>query len=96
MDDPADLLKRVSDRDSFFAFVRALVADRRDEEAKEQVRPSSPWGPGANGWQNGTIDAFLDAALAWAEVTGMGESQGLDAVSWQAFATFLYCGKIYE
>ncbi len=52
------LLKHVNDRKSFFAFVRALIDDRVDEMAKEKAHPSSPWGPGANGWENGTIEAF--------------------------------------
>ena len=66
MTDPFDLLEQVTDRESFLAFVRALAADREDEVAKEQVQPSSPYGPGANGWENATIEAFLEAALAWA------------------------------
>jgi hypothetical protein len=91
------LLERVTDRESFLAFVRALIADREDEVAKERLRPISPWGPGANGWENGTIEAYLEAALSWAEATGVGEAQGLPAKpSWKAFAVFLYCGKIYE
>lgn len=97
MADLARLLEQVSDRASFFAFVRALIADRADAAAKEQVEPSNPWGPGANGWENDTIEAFLEAALRWAEDTNMGVSQGLaDAPTWRAFAVFLYCGKIYE
>ena len=46
------------------------------------------------GWNNVTIEDFLEAALAWAQSTGMGASQG--EPSWQAFAAFLYCGKSYE
>ena len=90
-------LEQVSNRDSFFVFVKALIEDRKDETAKELITPSSPYGPGANGWENGTIEAFLDAALAWAEVTKMGQSQELSGEpSWKAFAVFLYCGKIHE
>ena len=92
-----DMLEQVTDRESFFTFVRALIADRRDEVAQEQVQPSAPYRPGANGWEHDTIEEYLDAALAWAKSTGMGETQGLPAEpSWQAFAVFLYCGKIYE
>jgi hypothetical protein len=97
MEDPADLLDQVVDRASFLAFVRALIADRVDEVEKGRVQPSSSWGPGANGWENGTIEQYLCAALRWAEATRMGETQGLPAdPSWRAFAVFLYCGKIYE
>jgi hypothetical protein len=62
-----ELLERVLDRDSFLAFVRGLVADRVAEAAKEREQPSSAYGLRANGWENGTIEAYLDAALAWTE-----------------------------
>jgi hypothetical protein len=87
----------VHDRESFLAFVFALAEDRRASVAAENVAPSSPYGPEAGGWENVTIENFLEAALSWAESTGMGESQGLPAgPSWRGFASFLYCGKIYE
>src|SRR6185436_1744264 len=96
-DDLNDLLERVHDRQTFFAFVNALIVDRSDETAKERANPSSPYGPGVNGWENGTIEAFLAASLSWAQDTEMGVSQGLhDPPSWKEFAVFLYCGKIYE
>jgi hypothetical protein len=97
MTDPADLLEQVTDRESFLAFVHALIMDRENEVAKERSQPSSPWGPGPNGWQNGSIEQFLGAAVRWAEATNMGQTQGLpEEPSWRAFAAFLYCGKIYE
>jgi hypothetical protein len=90
-------LERVIDRESFFDFVSALLADRKEEEAKERENPSNPYGPGVNGWENTTIAAFLEAALAWAKATNMGETQGLpNEANWKGFALFLYCGKIYE
>lgn len=90
--------QQVTDRESFFTFVRALIADRMDSLAKEAKHPSNPWGPAANGWENTSIEAFLDAALAWAETTHMGQSQGLGdgRPSWRTFALFLSVGKIYE
>jgi hypothetical protein len=85
-------LALVADRDSFFAFVRALIEDREDEISKDSIKPSNPYGASANGWENGTIETYLDAALSWAE-----DSQGLcREPSWKAFAQFLYSGKIYE
>ena len=95
--DLVNKLEQVTDRYSFLVFVKALIEDRKDEKAKELITPSSPYGPGANGWENGTIEDFLEAALAWAEVTKMGQSQGLsEEPSWKAFAVFLYSGKIHE
>jgi hypothetical protein len=87
----------VHDGHTLLEFVKALVADREDELAKEPLSPSSPNGAGANGWQNGTIEGFLSAASAWAESTKFGKTQGLsDTNPWRQFAAFLYCGKIYE
>ena len=87
----------VHDRDSFFSFVKELIDDRRAAAAAERVSPSSPYGPDAGGWENICIERYFVAALAWAEATNMGVSQGLPTEpSWKAFATFLYCGKIFE
>ena len=99
MDEAPDPLDpdAVHDRESFLEFVRALAEDRRASVAAEREAPSSPYGPQAGGWENLTIEDFLEAAVAWAESSGMGESQGLPpGPSWQAFASFLFCGKIYE
>jgi hypothetical protein len=99
MDDVSDPLDphMVHDRESFFAFVSALAADRRASVVAERQAPSSPYGPPTGGWENATIESFLEAALSWAEDTEMGLSHGLPAEpSWKAFAAFLYCGKIYE
>lgn len=93
-----DQAKHVTDRESFFTFVQSLINDRVDEVTKENVHPSSPWGPGANGWENGTIEAFLDAALRWAEASQ--DREELDGLtrdpSWRSFAMFLFRGKVYE
>jgi hypothetical protein len=90
-------LEAVTDSRSFLDFARVLVADRQDEIRKEQAGASSPYGPGANGWENGTIEDFLDAAIRWAEASDFGKRQGVSPDNpWRQFALFLYCGKIYE
>ena len=94
--EPHELADAVTDELSFLRFVKALTADRQDEVEKERVSPSSPYGPGANGWENHTIEDFLESATAWAESTGLGQGQGLPDNPWRRFAAFLYCGKIYE
>jgi predicted Ser/Thr protein kinase len=91
-----ELADAVADEMSFLRFVKALMADKQDEVAKERVSPSSSYGPGANGWENDTIEDYLEAATAWAEDTGFGQNQGLPNNPWRRFAEFLYCGKIYE
>lgn len=75
-------LEKVTDEATFLAFVHALAADRRGD---------------AEHWEKESIDGFLEAAAAWAEDSEFGSRQGLLSASpWRKFATFLYCGKIYE
>jgi hypothetical protein len=97
MADAGDLLDQVVDFETFLRFVGALIDDRMDEVAKEERHPIDFDGRGANGWENHTIEAFLEAAHRWAQATRMGQTQGLpEEPSWKAFAVFLWCGKIYE
>ncbi len=95
-----EMVENVCDRATFIAFVRALSDDRRDEIQREKQAPSNPLGPGANGWENTTIDAFLEASASWAEdvskLTDERKAWFPEAPSWQAYARFLYMGKLYE
>jgi hypothetical protein len=93
------IMKRdaVCDEASFVEFLSALAADRADEVQKEKKKPSSPYGAGANGWEASTIEAFLEAASAWA----VASKDGLKFYSkpsnpWKRCADILYTGKIYE
>jgi len=91
------LLERVDSEESFLAFITALAKDRRDAVVAEKDNPSSPYGPDAGGWENTSIEDFLEAATAWAEVTNFGLAQGLVPDNpWKRFAVFLYSGKFYE
>ena len=88
-----ELLEAVDGPESFLEFVRKL----RTDKVEEVDQPTDAFGRGVNGWENHTIEAFLEAAIAWAEDSHFGVTQGLkDASTWRKFATFLYCGKIYE
>ena len=57
-------------------------------------------GPGANGWESHSIEGFLEAAVGWGEDASSPSSEGgsgfPEAPSFQAFARFLYMGKLYE
>jgi hypothetical protein len=87
----------VCDEDSFLRFLEALAADRADEVAKEKPWPSSPYGPGANGWENGTIEAFLESAVAWGKASRGGlEFYERPDNPWKRCADVLFMGKIYE
>ena len=96
MDNLDDLLDAVSDRQSFLTFVKALVADREAEVATERANPSAPYGPGARGWESGSIEAYLESAVAWTEAWIGREGELPEAPSWKSFARFLYAGKYYE
>lgn len=96
-DDLNELLDAVVDEDSFVAFLSALGADRADEVEKEKQNPSSPYGPGANGWENGTIEAFLESASSWAEASKNGlELYKKPDNPWRRCADIIFMGKKYE
>ena len=95
-----DLLEQVNSKESFIHFARALAADFEDEQKKEEAHPTPFLGvvPGANGWYNFTIDAFLDNMAVWAMGTsGMTDEPMVpEEPSWYVFASMLYMGKEYE
>lgn len=90
-------LDRVTDQASFLAFARALARDRAAAVQAEIESPAAPYGPDAGGWENVSIESFLESAVAWAEDSNFGLHPGLATSSpWKQFALFLYSGKIYE
>jgi hypothetical protein len=91
------MANEVSDEASFIRFLAALADDWEHERRKEAVAPSSPYGPGANGWENGTIGAFLESAAAWAESTANGTPfYETPDNPWRRCAQVLLAGKSYE
>ncbi|MDB6080385.1 MAG: hypothetical protein JWO82_4132 [Akkermansiaceae bacterium] len=91
------LADEVVDEPSFIDFLCALAADREDEILKESISPSSPYGPGANGWENGTIEDFLGTAAGWAEGSRNGMPlYEVPANPWTRCAQILLMGKVYE
>jgi hypothetical protein len=94
--DPSPNPNTVTDEPSFLAFVRELAADQRLAANLEKQEPHRHGAP--RGWQNATIEQFLEAAVSWAEDSDFGRRQelGPDASPWRHLAVFLYAGKIYE
>lgn len=84
----------VCDEKSFLKFAKALESDRRHAVEAEKLKPSSPYGPDAGGWENTTIADFLNCAVAWAEDSEFGKIPASNL--WKRFAIFLYAGKFYE
>ncbi len=91
-----DYLDKVIDQVSFLEFVKALQADKKNEDIKEKEKPASPYSSGHNGWENNTISSYLEASIAWAEDSNFGEAQAETENTWKKLAMFLYSGKAYE
>jgi len=98
MSDKLETLRdAVVDEDSFVRFLEALAADRVDEVEKERSQQPSPYESGANGWENGTIEAFLECASAWATASRNGlQLYKKPDNPWKRCADILFMGKIYE
>jgi hypothetical protein len=80
----------VTSRETFAAFVKAL---RSDLLASGALKPSWGYGPGPGGWENTTLDSFLDALASY--VTDAGD-QIQDPPLWRTFAHLLAAAKVYE
>jgi hypothetical protein len=91
------LVEQVNDEESFLRFVAALAADWEEEQAIEALQPSSPYGAGALGWENGSVGAVLDAAVRWGEASINGLNfYEKPSNSWRRAAHILHAGKFYE
>jgi hypothetical protein len=87
----------VADERAFIRLLQSMVLDRQDEQQKELARPSSPYSAGANGWENWSIEAFLEAAAAWAEATSRTTNLGGEASdAWCRAAMIIVAGAFYE
>jgi hypothetical protein len=94
-----DALEHVIDEYTFIEFLSALAADRADEVEKERESPSSPYGPGQNGWENGSIEDYLYAAAAWATASINGLPllpKPKEMNPWRRCADILAAAKVYE
>nr|WP_315481577.1 hypothetical protein [uncultured Undibacterium sp.] len=92
-----ELVNLVDSEESFIHFVACLSQDWYDAERKEVDAPSSPYGSGHNGWENGTIGSFLEAAATWADESKNGlEFYKKPDNPWHRAAEIVYMGKIYE
>ncbi len=88
-----EFLEEVENEESFLKFAKALVIDRQKHENKKMDNSGF-----SGDWANNRISDFFKSAIAWAEDANFGLSQDpkLAQNKWKQFATFLYCGKIYE
>ncbi len=56
-----EYLAKVTDQELFLEFVKVLQADKEDEDRKEKGDFSNPYSHDWNGWENNTIDGFLES-----------------------------------
>jgi hypothetical protein len=74
---PEELLDSISSRQSFLQFLEALLEDRCNSR---------------DGWENKSIESFLEAMHAWAV-----DSNSLpEQPDWRYIAQLLLAGKHYE
>ena len=72
---------RVHDEKSFLAFLDALAADRKKDAE----------------WQNGTLEAFIDAASRWGQLTSdRDQASKKNENPWQRCAQILSAGRFFE
>jgi hypothetical protein len=87
----------VADERAFIRLLQMMALDRQDEQQKELARPSPPYSAGANGWENCSVEAFLEAAAAWAEATSRTTNVGAEASdAWRRAAMIVVAGAFYE
>jgi hypothetical protein len=90
-----ELLEEVKNRETFVAFVSALIKNRRDADELRRQNPEKYKWSSVLGWENGSIDTYLNPALRCFD-----DNKRLDdepeEITWKKFAEFLYGGKIYE
>jgi hypothetical protein len=81
----------VKSKEDFAAFVQALVRDLRASAEGEAISSSSAFGPSDGGWENPTLERFLDALAAY-----VSDATFTRPPTWQTFAECLAASKVYE
>jgi hypothetical protein len=91
------LSKKVHDEETFIEFLRELMVDRENEVKLEKENLSSPYDAGALGWQNTSIEDFLESAIAWADDSDLdNEFYTKPKNPWARAAQIIHAGKTYE
>jgi hypothetical protein len=89
--------EKVADELAFLQLLRRMAIDWEDQRQKELATPRPPYSAGANGWENGSIGQFLEAAAAWAEATSQTASVGSEVSDvWRRAAMIIVAGAFYE
>ena len=88
-----EALEKVTDSETFLAFAQVLLKERKEVEGSAVDEVGF-----VGDWANNDISGFIEGALAWAKSSEFGVNQdpSISCNPWKQFASFLYCGKIYE
>lgn len=78
----------VASKGDFIAYAKQLLADYR---ANARVKPGSAVRGRDGGWQNESLEHFLESLIAYAE-----DAEISDDARWTTFAGLLRAGKEYE
>ena len=83
MDNIYNYLNKVTDKESFLKFMKALINDYRNNPDE---------------WENDTIDYYLDAIMAWIVDFSSCERNDIDwdKIDYSVIAELFLAGKIYE
>jgi hypothetical protein len=89
--EPAFALKRVQTKQDFIQFLEALLEHRREADALARRAPPEGFDVGPGGWENWTVEEFLEAMHGYAV-----DSALPDAPTWHDVGRLLLAGKGYE
>lgn len=82
---------------SFLVFVKAFEEEIRLDAAAKRSAPLNPYGQTARGWENITIESFLEVSNARVVDSRFGETRGFKSAPLRCkFATLLYTGNSYD
>ena len=94
--DSTDLHKQASavyDEASLLRFLTLFASDFRKSVIESVDRSALDPGPAPGGWENSTVDALLEAAVAWASDSAHTD---IPVNPWRRCAEILLAGKYYE
>lgn len=83
---------KINSFDAFIEFLTELEDDRRKSVELEKNNPPSPYEPQHGGWENTSIEDFLESMRAWL----LDQKNFPKEPSWELFAAALEAGKTYE
>lgn len=90
-----DLEEQVHDEKTFVDFLEVLMLDRLRSVELAEENPSLH--ALELGWENESIEDFLESAIAWARAPGWAEPESERAPNpWRLAAKIMHAGKIYE